>query len=232
MTMAGTAKTSRSASNHRYSARMPTAPRAAGKPQRRTQAERRQEAERRVLDAAIQLVAEGGVNGATFARVAEVSGYSRGIVTHYFATKTAMLERMVIEIQGRFTATLPPDIQAGSGLETLMTFTQHYLDGLSGHITTTRAFAVLWTDAATHAPELRPALIERHRFARDVLARAVRRGIRDGSIRADVDAKVFAAAHLVWLRGIAIEHLLDARGFRLKAVEPEILASVRARLAA
>jgi hypothetical protein len=36
----------------------------------------------------------------------------------------------------------------------------------------------------------------------------------------------------VWLRAIAIEHLLDPRGFRLKTISPEILASARARLAA
>jgi AcrR family transcriptional regulator len=209
---------------------MPPAPRAASKPKRRTQAERREEAERRVLDAAIQLVAEGGVNGVTFARVAEISGYSRGIVTHYFTTKTAMLERLVTEIQARFVATLPPETDTGSGLEALLTFTQHYLDSLSRDTTTTRAFAVLWTDAATSAPELRAAVIERNRIARNVLVRAVRRGVEDGSIRTDVDAAAFAAAHLVWLRAIAIEHLLDARGFKLKAVVPEVLASVRARL--
>jgi AcrR family transcriptional regulator len=201
-------------------------------PKRRTQTERREEAERRLLDAAIELVADGGVQGATFARVAELSGYSRGIITHYFVTKTAMLERLVADIQERFTATVPPDIEDLSGLESVLTVTQLYLDHLPGDPKTSRAFAVLWTDAATNAPELRTVIIERHRFARNLLAREVRRGIADGSIRADVDPAAFAAAHLVWLRAIAIEHLLDPRGFRLKTISPEILAGARARLAA
>ena len=58
---------------------------------RRTQQERRDQAETALLNAAAELVVEEGVHSLTLARVGQRAGYSRGLVTHYFGSKQALL---------------------------------------------------------------------------------------------------------------------------------------------
>lgn len=59
--------------------------------QRRTQQERRDQASAALLEAAAELVVEEGVRAVTLARVGERAGYSRGLVTHHFGGKQALL---------------------------------------------------------------------------------------------------------------------------------------------
>jgi AcrR family transcriptional regulator len=201
------------------------------KTSRRTQLERRSNAERRLLDAAIQLIVGGGVGSVTFARVGELSGYSRGLVSHYFGTKAALLEAVAADVQERFAQLVTREVDGASGLEVIMIVTKQYLRLLRADSHLLDAFTILWADAATHESDLRPVVAERQRFARELLAKVVRAGIDDGSVRADVEPDVFAATHLLWLGALTLQRRLQARGFSLAAVEREVLATLRARLA-
>jgi len=53
-----------------------------------------------LLDAAADLIAEGGYEAMTLAAVGERAGYSRGLVTARFGSKDQLLEAL-----GSFTAT-------------------------------------------------------------------------------------------------------------------------------
>ena len=64
-------------------------------PPRRTQEERRTEAEQRLLAAAAQLISETGPASMTLAKVGERAGYSRGLATHHFGSKAALMQRGV-----------------------------------------------------------------------------------------------------------------------------------------
>src|ERR1039457_5987046 len=66
---------------------------------RRTQHERRDQAEAALLNAAAELAVEHGVRSLTLARVGERAGSSRGIVTHHFGSKQALLERLALATQ-------------------------------------------------------------------------------------------------------------------------------------
>ena len=69
---------------------------------RRTQQQRRDQAETALLNAAAELAVEHGVRSLTLARVGERAGYSRGIVTHHFGSKRALLERLARATQTGF----------------------------------------------------------------------------------------------------------------------------------
>src|SRR5579859_7195148 len=73
--------------------------RSRGTPTRLTQPQRRAAAERRVLDATARLIAQGGSSMLTLADVGREAGYSRGIVTHHFGTKEALLARLAAAAQ-------------------------------------------------------------------------------------------------------------------------------------
>jgi AcrR family transcriptional regulator len=70
--------------------------------QRRTQGERRTEAERRLVAAAAELVGEIGPSRVTLANVGERAGYSRGLATHHFGSKGALMQRLVDTVTVQF----------------------------------------------------------------------------------------------------------------------------------
>ena len=69
-----------------------------------TQAERRQKSEQALLDAAAALIAERGVEQTSLARIGESAGTSRGLPTHHFGSKDALVARLARRSQDRVLA--------------------------------------------------------------------------------------------------------------------------------
>jgi AcrR family transcriptional regulator len=172
---------------------------------RRTQKQRRDEAEAALLNAAAALVVEKGVRSLTLARVSEQAGYSRGLVTHHFGSKQALLERLAQASQTGFVPGLdglPP------GLDRLLRLIGGYV-GMLGQVgVLNRAFLLLWAEAAT-ASELTPIFRERDEAFRADLREDVTAGIADGTVRPDVVPHEVAIAVVGQLRGIGLQRLLD-----------------------
>jgi AcrR family transcriptional regulator len=168
---------------------------------RRTQQERREQAGAALLNAAAELVVEQGVHALTLARVGERAGYSRGLVTHYFGSKQALLEELARATQSGFVPGLdgvPP------GLDRLLRLIDGYIGALSQMRMMNRAFLLLWAEAAT-APELARIFLERDRAFRADL----RAGIAGGTIAGDTSADEVAVAVVGQLRGIGMQRLVD-----------------------
>jgi AcrR family transcriptional regulator len=172
---------------------------------RRTQQERRAQAEAALLNAAAELVVEHGVRSLTLARVGERAGYSRGIVTHHFGSKQALLERLARSTQAGFVpglADLPP------GLDRLLRLIDGYVGALGDAGMMHRAFLLLWAEAAT-ASDLAPIFRERDEAFRSDLRDDVAAAITDGDVRPDTEPDDVAVAVVGQLRGIGLQRLLD-----------------------
>ena len=172
---------------------------------RRTQQQRRDQAEAALLDASAELVIEEGVHSLTLARVGERAGYSRGLVTHYFGSKQALLQRLARAAQSGFVTGLdgvPP------GLGRLLRLIDGYIAALGQLRMPNRAFLLLWAEAAT-AADLARIFRERDEAFRAGLREDVAAGIADGTIRPDVAAEETAVAVLAQLRGIGLQRLVD-----------------------
>ncbi|MFE1936453.1 TetR/AcrR family transcriptional regulator [Streptomyces sp. NPDC056669] len=172
---------------------------------RRTQKERRDQAEAALLAAAAELVVEQGVRSLTLARVGERAGYSRGIVTHHFGSKQALLELLARSTQAGFVpglADLPP------GLDRLLRLIDGYIGELGQVGTAHHAFLLLWAEAPT-MPELAPIFRERDESFRADLRDDVAAGIAEGTIRHDLAPEEVAVAIVGQLRGIGLQRLLD-----------------------
>lgn len=173
---------------------------------RRTQQQRRDQAEAALLNAAAELVIEEGVHSLTLARVGERAGYSRGLVTHYFGSKQALLQRLAHATQSGFVPGLdglPP------GLDRLLRLIDGYIGALGQLRMPNRAFLLLWAEAAT-AADLARIFRERDEAFRADLRTDVAAGIADGTIRPDVAAEEAAVAVLAQLRGIGLQRLVDS----------------------
>ncbi len=193
---------------------------------RRTQQERRDQAEAALLTAAAELVVEQGVRSLTLARVGERAGYSRGIVTHHFGGKQALVERLARATQAGFVPGLedfPP------GLDRLLRLIDGYLGELGRIGVFNQAFLLLWAEAATQ-PELAPIFRERDAAFRADLREDVEAGIADGRIDAGAGADEVATAVVGQLRGIALQRLLDPESVDTEALRRSVTGQWRRAL--
>jgi AcrR family transcriptional regulator len=194
---------------------------------RRTQKERRDRAEAALLAAAAELVVEQGVRSLTLARVSERAGYSRGLVTHHFGSKQALLERLAHATQTGFVPGLdglPP------GLDRLLRLINGYLGALGEVGVLNRAFLLLWAEAAT-ASELAPIFRERDEAFRADLREDIAAGIAAGAIRPGVVPDEVAIAVVGQLRGIGLQRLLDPRAVDTERLRRSITEHWRRALA-
>jgi AcrR family transcriptional regulator len=172
----------------------------------RTQQQRRDQAEAALLNAAAELVIEEGVHSLTLARVGERAGYSRGLVTHYFGSKQALLQRLARATQSGFVPGLdgvPP------GLGRLLRLIDGYIAALGQLRMPNRAFLLLWAEAAT-AEDLARIFRERDEAFRADMREDITAGITGGTIRPEADAADAAVAILAQLRGIGLQRLVDS----------------------
>jgi AcrR family transcriptional regulator len=173
---------------------------------RRTQQQRRDQAEAALLNAAAELIIEDGVHSLTLARVGVRAGYSRGLVTHYFGSRQALLQRLAHATQSGFVPGLDG---APPGLDRLLRLIGGYIAAVGSLRMPNRAFLLLWAEAAT-AADLARIFRERDEAFRADLRADITAGIADGTIRPDAAAEDAAVAVLAQLRGIGLQRLVDS----------------------
>ena len=101
---------------------------------RRTQAERSRDSERSLLQAAAELIAEGGVNAATLEAVGLRAGYSRGLATQKFGSKQGLVEALVAYLRERSEQAMQEQaIDALPGLDAVTAYVDAYLTNLNGN---------------------------------------------------------------------------------------------------
>jgi len=161
--------------------------------QRRTQGERRTEAERRLVAAAAELVGEIGPSRVTLANVGERAGYSRGLATHHFGSKGALMQRLVDTVTVQFREAIFEDSKTESVVDQALGLVHTYFRVLSDLRPVNRARLVLWADAvATGSPDVRPAMVSADREFREELAKRIERGVAGGEIPSSVDQTITA----------------------------------------
>jgi AcrR family transcriptional regulator len=158
-----------------------------------------------VLDAAIQLIADGGARAVSLAEVGRVAGYSRGIVNHHFGSKAQLLEAVVRDAQ-QFDVPHTGD----TGLERVRALVSTYVATLHERGAAGRAFLLLWAEAVGSDPVLAPLFTQRDTWFRGLIGDHLRTGIADGSVRRDVDPEMLALALVGLVRGIAMQIMSTA----------------------
>jgi AcrR family transcriptional regulator len=185
-------------------------------PARRTQQERREETERKVLAAATALIARRGSRALSLAEVGAAAGYSRGIVSHHFGSRENLL-RAVMRDARSFTL---PDPGA-SAADWLAETVRAYLKNVTSRRPSAGAFLQMWGEAIAADPVLMPLYAEHDASFRRLLSDKVGEGIRDGSVRADVDAEAMAVSLIGLLRGIALQLIATPPPARVRAIIDE-----------
>lgn len=176
---------------------------------RRSQAERRDAAERSLVEATLAVISEAGVAAATFDAIGRRAGYSRGLATQHFGSKAGLIDAVVAYLHARQDEDLEiAHIDALDGLEALVAFVRQFGAGFDGspHL---RAYFMLLADAVADVQEARAVFAASHERVKARLADLVRRGQREGRIRADVDAEGTALMAGSLLLGVSMQALVD-----------------------
>jgi AcrR family transcriptional regulator len=185
--------------------------------QRRTQAERRSESEEALLRAAAELIAERGVERASLASIGRSAGASRGLPTHHFGSKDALVARLASRVQDHVAASVGDVLEGraeGDGVEmstldVLRTTLDTYLGMFEDPTAEERALIVMWgATFPSHASI--DGMREADRRSYDGWADFIRQGQDDGSIRADLDANAAAVVLSGLMRGVAALLLVDS----------------------
>ena len=159
---------------------------------RRTQQQRTAESTQKLTEAAIELIAEKGFINTTTAEIGERAGYSRSMVQFRYGTKEALLESLLRE-EYESRLLIPPDPEL-SGLGQVLAQVELLRDRVADMPELMRGFFVLSFEALGPLRGLGAWLgdwLERYHAATEA---AVRTGIKDGTIRRDIDPKREAGA--------------------------------------
>lgn len=177
--------------------------------QRKTQAERREESENRLLAAAAELIAQEGYAAASFDRVGQVSGYSRGLASQKFGSKDGLI-KAVLEFLAdriRFDADVAFD-RAATPFDQVLAYTDALLSRIQQDHLARSYFTLLTAAIANRLPIQADYLLEHNSF-RVLIRDTITRGQTDGSIDPSIDpdgaAVIVGSINL----GIAMETLLD-----------------------
>ena len=92
----------------------------------RTQAERSALSDRRIIDAAIELVVERGVEGATLKEIGERAGYSRGLATYRFGSKAGLFRAVIKDVSQRWLAELTTAVAGKVGIDAICSAVDTY----------------------------------------------------------------------------------------------------------
>lgn len=176
---------------------------------RRTQAERRAESDRRLLRATAELVVERGIEGASLAEIGRRAGYSHSLVHQRFGSKDALIERLNEQAVRMFTASTVGRIGSASGADAVQVVARTYLDLVHGPDPVARVHLVVWSEAVARGSGRRPYRASWDGLFRSTLAAMIAAGVKDGSIRKDVDPAAAAVVVVGLLRGVALQLLLD-----------------------
>jgi len=197
------------------------------------QAERSERSTEALLDAAAELIAEGGLSSMTLAAIGERAGYSRGLVTARFGSKAGLVDALIRRVWGQLhAARVVPLAHGRPGLQEILELIGALTYETDAHERDVRALLALMFEALGPDPDLRARMVEFHDSMRSEIAAALRAGVEDGSVRVDADADAAAALIVSAMRGFAYQWLLDSDSIDLTACYAELGDLVRTRYGA
>jgi AcrR family transcriptional regulator len=165
---------------------------------RRTQQERVEESTQRLLQAASELIAEGGYDAASAAEIGRRAGYSRSMVRARFGSKEQLVDAVIRSAyEGPLTVPLP---ESATGMERVLARIDALGRLVDENPTLIRMlFAVEFQAAGKASGMADHAASWVGRLRSDTLE-SVREGQRDGSINGELDAE--ATAHAITVEGV------------------------------
>lgn len=182
-----------------------------------------------MLRAAVQIVADRGLEELTLAECGEAAGYSRGLAAHYFDSKDGLISAIASHIVADYSQRQRADRRTRNGLSGLLESVEFYIESGRSNLVTLRAFHAVLGSALKQAP-LSTAIGDLNRNSVESFARMIRSGIERREIRSDVDPEAQAALLISALRGVMTQWLLDPAHVDIDSIKRELVENLRRTL--
>lgn len=176
---------------------------------RPTQAERTALAEQKMVDATIELLNTVGLAGTTLIAIGESAGYSRGLASHHFGSKSGLFRKVLKHITSVWTKELENHLEGKAGLQAILAALDAHRAHLRGYPEHARAMFILWSGSFDPASEFKPNVIEFHKIQREAAAQWIIAGKSSGEIRTDLDPLCFGEQFYASLLGLNYQWLVN-----------------------
>ena len=184
---------------------------------------RSERSSKRLLDAATELIAEQGYSATTIAQIAQKAGYSHGLVSQRFGSKSDLIQMLAREFQSYFAIDkLEPALKKSHGLDALIVMVETYLDAVAGSGMLGRAYYELFGESIVLVPEIHQTFVKADRNFRELLIKTIRSAIKVGEMPEEVDVNALASVVLSIIRGTSMQWVLDGGSIDLATIKQEI----------
>ena len=160
---------------------------------RLSQAERRSRSEEALLEAAAEVVAERGVHNASLASIGGRAGVSRGLPTHHFGSKDALVTQLAERAQSRIRSAIFEARRRQAGRQGQLTALDEILVGVDAYLELyedpgpdQQALLVMWGSTFPSNASV-DGMVDAERRSYEGLSQLILSGQDDGSVRTDVD---------------------------------------------
>lgn len=163
-----------------------------------------------LADAALQIIAREGMRGVTTRAVADESGWSTGVLTHYFGTLNDLLLaalRRAADLQGQVFREHRSKVQLNA-LERLRLILESILPLDDRRVALTRIFSVYFAEVGVN-PATREEVTTYLRNWRRLVERTIIAGQEDGSITTTRDPTDLTIDLVAFTDGISIHAAID-----------------------
>lgn len=181
-----------------------------GKANQRVQA-RSVETRNRILQVSLRLFAQRGYNASGVASICRASRVSKGAFYHHFRSKQAvfleLMQAWLAGVREQLRGAMGRSGSVPEGLLAMASEMRHVFQAADGRL---GIFLEFWQQARRDK-KVWNGLMAPYRHYRDLLARIVERGVREGSFRT-VDSKAAGQALETLAVGTLLQGVLDPRG--------------------
>lgn len=171
---------------------------------------------------AASLIAKGGMEAATIRDIAKASGYSKGVIEHYFESKDELISGALAWVNQQYEQRVEKATTGFSGLEALRKRIKATLPMNKTVHNEWKVRLVFWSLAGIHA-ELRKAQKQRLQKAVAYFEGDIAEAIRMGEINYEGDSTVQARRLLNMITGICTAALHDlslySKAFLLQEID-------------
>jgi len=166
----------------------------------------------RLIDAAAELIAEGGYERMTLVAIGERAGYSHGLVTARFGSKEGLLWALVEKMVDDWRESmLRPTLAGKIGREAVQVMIETLRTSWTRHPARMRTFYILIFQALLPMPTLQERMAELHRDFREKLREDFDKAIAARMLDPATDAGLAARLIIGGLRGAIYQAMLDPR---------------------
>jgi AcrR family transcriptional regulator len=162
-----------------------------------------------MVNATIELLNTAGLAGTTLSAIGEAAGYSRGLASHHFGSKSGLFRKVLKHITSVWTEELEYNLKGKAGLSAILAALDAHRDHMHRYPGHARAMFILWSGSFDPGSEFKPNVIEFHRLQRESAAAWVVAGKQKVEIRTDVNPALFGEQFYASLLGLNYQWLVN-----------------------